>query len=95
MYFNPIIGLILTISRTVTSSAISNFNPIIGLILTFNDAMEYDSWKHFNPIIGLILTGVISVTVNRLVEFQSHYRSDFNLTFQRRYAPVLQISIPL
>ena len=34
MYFNPIIGLILTLNGSLKELGETNFNPIIGLILT-------------------------------------------------------------
>ena len=48
----------------------------------------------FNPIIGLILTAISEDYLNAIVEFQSHYRSDFN--WNNMHPNMLRIiSIPL
>ena len=39
-YFNPIIGLILTLQEMDNKDAYYNFNPIIGLILTINQEQQ-------------------------------------------------------
>ena len=43
----------------------------------------YNTWMYgvhqdFNPIIGLILTNSQYSLTDKLMPFQSHYRSDFN-----------------
>ena len=38
-YFNPIIGLILTMIKYAHKTKYTNFNPIIGLILTIQCAL--------------------------------------------------------
>ena len=39
---------------------------------------EFVQYLNFNPIIGLILTSHEKIVYDRLILFQSHYRSDFN-----------------
>ena len=40
---------------------------------------------YFNPIIGLILTVIIMQIALKYLLFQSHYRSDFNMTVLKPY----------
>ena len=72
-----------------------NFNPIIGLILTCGIGNDPVHHNNFNPIIGLILTGLRAYLHVLLVKFQSHYRSDFNVSKTYDVEDNVLISIPL